>query len=75
MTCTLHGQKDKKNRNPRIVIIPVQRYNIFFNILFTVKLNEDVGGGTVIAPTSDEYVYVPADYIHIMRRKRTRLTK
>lgn len=55
------------------------------NIPFTVKLNEDVGGGPVIALTSDEYAYIIICsrytytdyiiiiYIHIIiRRKRTR---
>lgn len=53
-------KKKKKHCKPRVVIMPVERYYTF-NILFTVKLNEDVGGGTaavVIAWTSDEYVYM-----------------
>jgi len=52
----IRTERRKKNRKPRVHIIPVE-WHYVFNILFAVKLNEDVGGSTsVIAWTSDEYV-------------------
>lgn len=74
--CIARTGEKKKTASRGVIIVPVERYYIFFNILFTVKLNEDVGGGTaVIAWTSicicTYIIYIYADYCSTHYTKET----